>query len=116
MKVTTDTLDKLVEFDSPFRIDENGNLSEAYGEFYAPDVYNDSSADILIESNDWEALTGYTGQYGYNGAVMHPSEFIGGGLARDILENPGVYVLVEVRDESGEYPETAIGWAILRHV
>jgi len=63
-------------------------------------------------------LTGYTGQYGYHGAVMHASEYIGGGLADDILSTPGTYVVVVVNvedDEADEFAEPA-GWAILRQV
>jgi hypothetical protein len=115
-KVTAETLNSAVEFDSPFRVNDDGTISDAYGEHYAPDVYLSESTDIEIESDDWEALTGYTGQYGYNGAVMHPSEYLGGGLARDVLDTPGVYVVVEVRDLDNDYPEgDPIGWAILKH-
>ena len=46
---------------------------------------------------------------------MHPSEYLAGSLARDIIDNPGIYVLVEVQDEDGGYPEgDPIGWAILK--
>lgn len=42
---------------------------------------------------------------------MHTSEYIGGGLARDILAQPGYYVaLVEYPSDGGE-PD---GWAVAR--
>lgn len=44
----------------------------------------------------WELLTGFTGQYSYNGPIMHNSEFIGGSLERHILETPGYWVAVGV--------------------
>lgn len=65
----------------------------------------------------WSAWsTGRSGQYLYQGAVMHPSEFIGGGFERDMLAEPGIYVAVEVRDADGQFPEgDPIGWVVLRY-
>ena len=67
------------------------------------------------ERHGWSLLTGFTGQYGYRGATMHPSEFIGGRLEDHIRENAGYYVAVTVdglgatEDEDAEGP---IGWAV----
>jgi hypothetical protein len=66
----------------------------------------------------WEPLSGYTGQYGYNGAVMHASEYLGGRLAADILDDPGVYVVVTVEvmptdDEPEPFPA---GWAVFHYI
>lgn len=114
---TTDNLDGLVEWDAPFRITA-GMLTLA-SDVYAPEVLNDENHDIYIEADGWTAFTGYTGQWSYSGAVMHPSEYIGGRLADAILEMAAedsrtVFALVEVRDESGEYPDgDPIGWAVL---
>lgn len=123
-----------VEFYSPFRVTSEGVESPLEG-FYAPDVYHSDTDDIEILSDDWVALTGYTGQYRYRGACLHASEFFGGGLARDVLSDVGgVYVLVPVEVypdpcEGHEYadvsgttfcdgdcrdPEPA-GWAVLRY-
>ena len=88
----------IADFDHPFRVDEDGALTDARG-VYAPEVYHSETDDITIDGGEWEALTGYTGQYGYHGAVLHPSEFLGGGLADDILATPGVYVVVVVNVE-----------------
>ena len=44
----------------------------------------------------WELLSGLSGQYGYSGPHMHASEYIGGGLARHILETAGFYVVTVV--------------------
>lgn len=66
----------------------------------------------------WTALTGFTGQYGYHGAVLHPSEYIGGRLETYIRENAGFYVAVVVDgqyddDVNHDDEDLSIGWAIL---
>lgn len=67
----------------------------------------------------WQALSGFTGQHGYNGSAMHPSEYIGGRMERYIRENAGYYVAVVV---DGQYAndghdddteDMSIGWALL---
>lgn len=88
-------LQQFVEFDCPFRVDYYGALSDAL-EFHAPEVYHSDADDIEVYGTGWAPLTGYTGQYSYNGAVMHASEYLGGRLADDILSTPGVYVVVVV--------------------
>lgn len=110
---TIDSLNSEVEFDVPFMVDE-GNVIRVVG-VYAPEVYHDETDDIEIVSDEWEAMTGYTGQHGYNGAVMHPSETLSGGLAYDILnESHGdIYVVVAVLDYDN--PEALVGWAVLRY-
>lgn len=64
----------------------------------------------------WELLRGFTGQYGYNGPVMHPSEFIGGRLEDHIRDNAGYYVAVAVEgmpeDYDGVRDDEIIGWAV----
>ena len=104
-------LDNSIEFDSAFIVLPNGEYSET-GE-YVPNVYNDAETDVIIESSEWEALTGYTGQYGYNGAVLHSSEYFGGGLLKDVSEDlGGVYALTVVYDLEDELD--IIGWCVLR--
>jgi hypothetical protein len=118
-----------VEFDCPFLVGKQREayplhtvpeLARLYGfpaNVHAPSVWHDDTADIVIESDQWEAFSvGYTGQWSYNGAVMHASEYLGGRLADDILETPGVYVVVAVEvfpEEGDEEPEPA-GWTVLR--
>ena len=86
-------------------------------EFWVPEVLNSATDDIYIEGEGWEALKGFSGQHAYNGAVLHPSEYMGGGLARHMLENPGVYAITEVREEDGTLPDSAlIGWVVLRKI
>jgi hypothetical protein len=63
--------------------------------------------DFYIDSDEWEAFSvGYTGQHGYNGAVMHASEYLGGRLAEDILESPGTYVVCAVEVDCSDEDET----------
>lgn len=65
----------------------------------------------------WEALSGFTGAYGYNGPTMHPSEYIGGRMERYIRENAGYYVAVVVdgmygNDGHDDDEDLSIGWAL----
>lgn len=101
------------DFDHPFRVLADGTIGEAPG-VYAPDLLNEE----LSPSGVWEMLNGYSGQDSYSGPIMHNSEYIGGQLERDILAQPGVYVLVAAywdREEDDDREEMLIeGWAICR--
>ena len=122
-----------VEFDTPFTIHADGTIADEPS-LYAPEVScmdqarrdaaraaaqngawrSNAYIDVDVDS-DWTPLTGFSGQDRYRGAIMHPSEYIGGGLERHLLETPGTYVVVEVREEDGSFPEgDPVGWAILR--
>ena len=78
---------------------------------------DDKGTDVLVDwPSDWDAMKGYTGQDSSGGAavIMHPSEFIGGRMARDILANPGLYVALPVdglEDTLDAEPES-IGWMV----
>lgn len=104
-------LDNSIEFDTAFIVLPDGEYAET-GE-YVPSVYNDSETDVYVESSQWEALTGYTGQHGYSGAVLHPSEYFGGGLLKDVSEDIGgeyaLTVVYGLEDDSD-----IIGWCVLR--
>lgn len=84
-----------------------------------PDVLNDPTGDVDVMGTGWTPLTGMTGQYAYNGACMHPSEYVGRGVAARLLEEAQdagrtltyALVTVESHDEDDEEP---VGWAILR--
>lgn len=111
MQATPDNLNSLVEFDSAFIVTSEG--IESAHEVYVPSVWADSETDIFIDSSNWVALTGYTGQHDYNGAVLHASETLSAGLARDILEDVGgIYALTVVSyDENDD-----AGWCVLKYV
>jgi hypothetical protein len=108
------------ECDHVFTLYPDGSITHPKG-VYAPSVYHDDEDDIHMDGPGWRALKGLTGQYAYNGACMHASEYIGRGIAEVMLEmvvdNEGpmtwVWTTVEVMpDDEDEFPEPA-GWAIL---
>nr|WP_296763878.1 hypothetical protein [Rhodococcus sp. (in: high G+C Gram-positive bacteria)] len=105
-------LNDRMEFDHVIEVHEDGSITDRR-DLHAPDVYwSDGDATCMYEG--WSLLQGFTGQYGYNGPCMHPSEFIGGGMERHILETPGVYVAVTVSDldiDSDE-EDDLVGWAV----
>jgi hypothetical protein len=124
------SLNDMMQIDHVVRVHSDGTVTDATG-VYAPELTMDSADDYQIlaeheqdyaaqaERQGWDLMRGYTGQYGYRGVIMHPSEYIGGGLERDILARPGLYVAITVEmlpagdgDES-ESPEPA-GWAVAR--
>lgn len=113
MQATPDNLNDLVMFDSAFIVTNSG--IETVTSLYVTTVYNDDETDIYIESNEWEALTGYTGQHGYNGAVLHASETLSAGLAEDVLADVGgIYAVTVVEDMDD--PENPAGWCVLKYV
>lgn len=124
--MTEEGLDQLMEFGHTIHVHEDGTVTEdgpranemllvcLDSDGGAPDP---DQADIdLSLGAGWSLLTGWTGQYGYRGPIMHASEYIGGGLARYILETPGYYcsVIVDgIPEDAGEDVETeSVGWAI----
>jgi hypothetical protein len=112
--VTPDTLERLVEFNVPFVL-VNGDMSDIND--CPPDVYMDEG-HAFFTGGGWEFYSrGYTAQWGVmrNDPVMHPSEYLGGKLARDMIDDGGVFAVVEVRDlddEQGDF----VGWTVLRKV
>lgn len=122
----TKTLNELMSFGHVIRVHSDGTVTEPHGMHGPEAVYQELDQDgqcIDDEIHDmpagWSLMTsGYTGQYGYDGPVMHPSEYIGGQLAQDILASPGYYVAVTVDgmpygdDESADDDDLSIGWAV----
>ena len=125
-----------MDFDHTFTLTEDGVIGESTK--YAPAVYSDPNGDILIESNNWKPMTGKTGQYSYNGAIMHPSEQIGWGPAIsgwmieqcEDMDTPQTFVFtsveVECDDECGGAEDRdkcedfgdhfPAGWCVLHYV
>lgn len=109
-------LQDTAEIGHVFTVTDDGRVIDGPRGVYAPEVYHSDTDDIEVYGDGWEPLTGYTGQYGYRGAVMHPSEYLGGRLAEDILSTPGTYVVTVVDtppDDDDSGPEL-VGWAVLR--
>lgn len=104
---TNTALNDLMEFEHVIHIHPDRTYTEPEMT-HAPEIVitlnddgqisDDAEQEMIrhAESQGWDLMTGYTGQYGYRGPIMHPSEYVGGGLADDILESPGMYVVVEV--------------------
>lgn len=109
-----------VEFDSPFRITDAYDVERAEDVAYTPTVEHDDEDDILIDGvpasdSEWWAISGMTGQYGYNGAVMHSSEYISGGMAEALYrlrdgDSRMVFVVTTVETDD---PERPAGWTVL---
>lgn len=119
--VSHEELAEAMDFDHVITVYPNGTIGDS--KYYAPEVWQelDKDGQAIKEpelfSSNWTLLTGYTGQYGYNGAVMHQSEYIGGRLADHILKNPGHYVVLVVEGEGPDYdPEVGerdlVGWVV----
>jgi hypothetical protein len=119
---TGQSLNSIMEFDHVIRVNEDGSVSDE-NDVYAPDIYIETDDDgqildeheraYIADANDqgWDLMTGYTDQSGYSGPIMHPSEFIGEDMADDILESPGIYVVIEVSSIDGGDSDP-IGWAV----
>ncbi len=140
--VTSETVNSKVEFDSPFRIvgqlaDGRTVIENPLSDVYAPDVilYVDKEGSGVGEEEidmvawnkpqkTWEAVNGYSGQQGYRGPCMHSSEFLGCGMADDVLADVGaVYVVVTVEcspmweateEEGQEVRDSPAGWMLLK--
>lgn len=117
-----------MEFHHVVEVHADGTVTDGPSGVYAPEVYVELDADgqmISLDPNDiqidkgWTLLNGYSGQDRYRGPIMHDSEFIGGGMERDILSTPGVYAAVTViglRPDGEQNDDDLVGWAVARKV
>lgn len=95
-------LNSVMEFDHPILVTLDGIVRDAAaGEApYFGGITDESDDDYSTQlPGGFNLMRGYTGQYGYRGPVMHAAEFIGGGMAWDILASPGIYVALVVDGE-----------------
>lgn len=119
------TLNDLMEFGHVVYSDGNGNVTENYDRrMYGPEVvYAEVDSDGQLTGdpvdmagfNDWELLKGFSNQEtSFMTEILHPSEFIGGGLERHIRENAGYYVAVTVDslDNKDDGGDGSVGWAV----
>lgn len=119
------------EFDHIYVIDGEGRIADRDDllrstSIWAPEVINDPTEDVYISAEGWSVLKGHTGQHGYNGAVMHPSEQWGqwaiDALAAEAGDGYVVFAVTEVRPDLDEQDnddysdETPIGWAVVWQV
>ena len=105
-------LNNAVEFDSPFFVlpGDSGRctvLTYPHTPIDPPMVLS----VMLVEGGEpeldgldgWQPVTGYSGQHGYSGPVMHASEYLGGGMARDLLSGElgaGWFVITSVESDA----------------
>jgi hypothetical protein len=118
--VTPDSLNGVMAFDHVIRVHADGTVTEPR-DVWAPEPIDGDGTLSTRAGEPWELVTGYSGQHGYAGPVMHPSEYIGGGMARDILARPGLWVALVVPgecDEDGctpgecDHDTEPAGWAV----
>jgi len=107
--VTVDNLNNVMDFYHVIRVHADGTVTDSPESPYLDEAVR----SVLVNADTWEwedeinlpegwtLLSGFTGQYSYNGPVMHVSEYIGGGLARYILETPGDYVALPMESDCG---------------
>ena len=123
-----------LEFDTAY----SAATGERTGD-YVPYVEHDEDGDILIDGipyrdSEWRAIIGKTCQYGYRGAVMHPSEYASDDMIRAWVREAGgdVFAVVAVEapctgdepcfpDEPEYCRETGCdappaGWAVIYRV
>jgi len=118
-KARTMDLNDIMQFDHVVQVTSGGVIKTR--DVYAPEVFidTDDGGQILPEHEaemkrhvgrqGWKLLSGWSGQSHYGGPLMHPSEFIGGGLAEHIRETPGIYVALMV---SALHDNEPVGWVI----
>jgi hypothetical protein len=109
------------DFDHVFTLNPDGTVFDAPANLYAPEVYVDhSNRDRDVATWDgWEcAVYGMSGQDSYRGGIMHPSEFIGAGIARRLISDEvQTFAVVAVEDEYDDDDRSeAIGWTIVRYI
>lgn len=125
-------LAEAMDFDHVVHVRPDGTFTDTTGQ-HAPEVYvtTDENGQILaddekgmidlIRDHGWEVwTTGYSGQYGYRGPIMHSSELISNEMETDMYDSPGYYVACAVEILEGddwdisEMPPPPAGWIICR--
>ena len=78
---------------------------------------DDKALYSVVAGTGWELVSGFTGQHGYDGPVMHESEYMGGGIVQYTMDTPGIYAVQYVlawSDSDFEEYEY-VGWVLLRY-
>lgn len=109
LKVTEENLNSVMEFGHVIRVAADGTVTEPKGTPYFDEALRSYLTDPegwvwedeINLPEGWTLMNGYSGQQGYAGPIMHSSEFIGGRMARDILETPGDYVALVMESDCG---------------
>lgn len=108
--VTEENLNSVMEFDHVIRVNADGTVTDRVEG--AP-YFDEALRCYLVNADTWEweeeinlpegwtLMGGYSAQDRYSGPIMHVSEYIGGRMARDILETPGDYVALAMESDCG---------------
>jgi hypothetical protein len=104
-------LNRLMETDHVVQVHPDGTVTDAPPSVYAPELHDGELMQGGTTGTGWTLMDGYSNQHSYSGPIMHPSEFIGGGLERDIRAEPGYYVTLVDHPSDGGEPD---GWAVAR--
>lgn len=110
-EVTTERLESIMEFDHVIRVHADGTVTDNLSGVHAPELHEGELMQGGTSGTGWTLMDGYSGQCGYSGPMMHQSEYVGGGLARDIMSAPGMYVTLVNYPADGSEPTE---WAIAR--
>jgi hypothetical protein len=107
--IKPEDLNNIMSFEHVIRVNPDGTVDGVEESFYFDVTAYEKSegrwdTEVTLPEG-WALMTGYTGQFGYSGPEMHRSEFIGGRMALDILETPGMYVALTVEAECGGIEE-----------
>lgn len=104
------TLNDRMDFDHVIRVHADGTVTDERETYGPENVLMNPDLSIDMDGADgWSLMNGYSGQDRYSGPVMHESEYIGGGMERDILATPGLYVAVIVYADPDEDDDPADG-------
>jgi hypothetical protein len=124
-RLTERDLNDVMEFDHVIRVRGDGTISVPEPHVYAPELHAlsdaegshlpETDADLHRQAREqgWTLEAGWSGQHGYRGPCMHPSEYVGGALAEYIIAHPGLWVAVIVNEED---PDASDTWAILHRL
>lgn len=103
-------LNEIMEFDHVIRVLDGGVILERVEGVWAPDLYDGYLGQLSV-GPQWSLLSGYSGQYGYSGPIMHQSEYIGGGMEEHIRTTPGFWVaLVNYYSDDNEPDSWAVAY------
>lgn len=122
--MNTQTLNDLMQIDHVIRVNADGSIDEPTG-VYAPELSIGCDDDGQISEEDdqdmidyaqqvgWTLLTGWTGQEGYRGPLMHASEYVGGALEQHIRDTPGLWVATAIyTDDDSNGDNDLAGWVL----
>lgn len=99
------------EFDTVFIVTPQGEIAESAE--YTPEVYWDDETQTVDIMGEWTAVEGLTGQHGYNGPIMHESEYFSAGCLDFIMQDRTAPLMVALTTVSDPETGDPFGWVIL---